>query len=553
MRHNEGRWPCVIALVVWILQACGSSSQAGSADFASGAPPSGVPGGSWDGGAAAGGSSRGAGGSGGAGDLPPEREVESAYEVPAATDRFVWVANPLSGRVAYVDGTTLEVRTTEAGHSPTYLAAVPNQKDDTAIVINTQSQNATLLRADAAGNLSTATLSVAADNNSWAFAPSGKWAIAWTDYRLKRSSDLRSVDGYQDITAIDLTPGAEKAWRLSVGFRPVAFGFSSDDQRACAVTQDGISVIELPGTPRAVKVVSLTADPLVDPRSRDVAITPDGNYALVRQDGSASVTIVDIGTEVRTEVVLPGEVSDLDLSRSGEQAIAVVRATSDVAVLPIPGIVANPSGFALVHASDLVVGSASLARAADVALLYSNASQQQRLGELRYATGPLAVHTIKLHAPVLAVFPAPGGSNAIILHDKIASNPDAGTTGSSAPGAFSVLSLEPELPARLQSLQAPALAVAISPGGDRAMVAERDDTKKVFGVYVVRTGTQQVDRYELASPPLSVGTLTGANRGFVAQKHPEGRITFIDLDTGMARTLTGFELGARVVNGPKGK
>ena len=44
----------------------------------------------------------GSGGSGGA-PLPPETELESSYEVPVATGQFIWVANPQSGRVAYVD------------------------------------------------------------------------------------------------------------------------------------------------------------------------------------------------------------------------------------------------------------------------------------------------------------------------------------------------------------------------------------------------------------------------------------------------------------------
>ena len=37
--------------------------------------------------------------------------------------------------------------------------------------------------------------------------------------------------------------------------------------------------------------------------------------------------------------------------------------------------------------------------------------------------------------------------------------------------------------------------------------------------------------------------------GYVAQQHPEGRITFIDLETGAPETLTGFELADRVVDG----
>src|SRR5688500_1685524 len=72
-----------------------------------------------------GGSSNRAGG-GGADPLPPEQEVESSFEVPVATGRFVWIANPLSGRVAFVDASTLKIRTVEAGNAPTYLAPIPD-------------------------------------------------------------------------------------------------------------------------------------------------------------------------------------------------------------------------------------------------------------------------------------------------------------------------------------------------------------------------------------------------------------------------------------------
>ena len=97
-------------------------------------------------------------------------------------------------------------------------------------------------------------------------------------------------------------------------------------------------------------------------------------------------------------------------------------------------------------------------------------------------------------------------------------------------------------------MTAPPSAVAISPSGEYGVVAERDDAKKVFGAYLIKMFNQQVDRFELASPPIAVGTLAETKRAYVAQKHPEGRITFVDLETGLIRTLTGFELGARVVN-----
>jgi len=59
----------------------------------------------------------------------------------------------------------------------------------------------------------------------------------------------------------------------------------------------------------------------------------------------------------------------------------------------------------------------------------------------------------------------------------------------------------------------------------------------------------QVDRIDLSSPPIAVGVLTELGVGYVAQQHPEGRITFINLETGAPETLTGFELADRVVDG----
>ena len=86
---------------------------------------------------------------------------------------------------------------------------------------------------------------------------------------------------------------------------------------------------------------------------------------------------------------------------------------------------------------------------------------------------------------------------------------------------------------------------------DRAIVAERNDTTKVFGAYLARMPQLMVEHYPLASPPIAVGAVPGAKRAFVAQQHPEGRLTFIDLESGIARTLTGFELSSRVVDGSK--
>ena len=77
---------------------------------------------------------------------PPEQELDSAYQAPVSTGRFIWIANPTSGRVAYVDATSLVVKTVEAGNAPTTVAAVPGA--DEVVVLNVLSNDATVLRTD---------------------------------------------------------------------------------------------------------------------------------------------------------------------------------------------------------------------------------------------------------------------------------------------------------------------------------------------------------------------------------------------------------------------
>lgn len=473
---------------------------------------------------------------------PPEKEVESSYESPVATGKYVWIANPKSGRVAYIDASSLDVRIVEAGNGPTHLAAVPSPAgDDVAIVLNVLSDDATMLRKTSLG-LTAHTFETHHGANAWQVSSDGRWAIAWTDAKDVKGAD--KTEGFQDLTVIDLTEKVPPTI-LAVGYRPVKVGFTKDGARAFAVTQDGVSIITLgDGGPLVTKNVPIADDPLEDPGTRDVSITPDGAYALIRRDGLPDVTLVGLETESRTKVTLSGAVTDLDLAEDGARAIAVVREKGEAAILPIPGVVAKPTEITTVTITGETVGSVSIAKTGTTAVLYTNAIPTERFTVLQLdgASTPLW-KVMKLYSPVLAVFPTHDAKNAVVVHDKVA------TGTSTRAGAFSLVPIAAGLPAKIVGTDAPITAVGLAPSSDRAFLAERDDGKKVFGVYVAKMPSLAVERYPLASPPIAVGVVGGANRAYVAQEHAEGRITFIDLDKGQARTLTGFELSARVVDG----
>lgn len=486
------------------------------------------------------GTSSGAGGGGGG--LPPEEELESSYGAPVATGSYVWIANPTSGRVAYVDARTLETRVVEAGNAPTYLAAVPDPVDDVAIVLNVLSYDATLLR-NHAGELTTQQIPVPSGGNHWAVAKTGRFALAWTDARLVPNAD--PIDGYQDVTVVDMQSG--EGTGLTVGYRPVAVAFDDAGKNAFAITQDGVTVIDL-DTPSPVvdKNVKLSDDPLDQSTTRDVSITPDGAFALVRRENVADIDVVDLGSGARSTVTLSGAVTDLDLSPDGSVAVAVVRGTGEVALLPLPAIAADPTAYTSFVVSEALVGSTVLAPASSVAMLYTNAVASDVLTVVDVADSVPDPRFILLRAPILSVFPTPDASHALVLHDAFEVS-----GGTKYPAALSLVPVALDLPAKIAGVDAPVISVAVSPAGDKALVAAGDPYTKRFQLVVGSFPSLGVERFSLASLPVSAGIVAGANKGFVAQEHPDGRITFVDFETGEVRTLTGFELASQVVTGSK--
>lgn len=487
----------------------------------------------------------------------PERELESLYEAPVATGRYVWVANPRSGRVALVDVVTLSVKTVEAGNEPTTIAALPPAcaapcEDDRVLVLNVRSKDATLIKAGdgSGGGASVSTIAVPSGGNRWTVSSDGRHAIAWTDAKKVIRPD--KTQGFQDLTIVDLSLGTSTV--LAVGYRPVAIGFAaatgaaplgSASARAFAVTQDGISVVDLAPTPHVAKNVAISDDPTEDPGSRDVSLTPDGAYALIRREGVNEVTIVSLVDGVRQNVKLDGPVTDLDLSPNGDRAVAVVKTTATAFVLPLPQIFAAPQTFTKVALPGETIGSIAIAPTGARGLLYTTEAAIERVSVLELS--PLSARTVRLYSPVLASFLSPDAAFAVVLHQSSAAAAGAGQTG-----AFSLVPIGADLPAKIVATGAPPMNVAFSPASDRGIVTERDDRTKTYGAYLASFPLLGVTRYPLASPPIAAGIAARAQRAYVAQEHPEGRITFIDFATGQARTLTGFELAARVADGSQG-
>jgi hypothetical protein len=522
----------------------------------------------------------------------------------------VWIANPRSGRVAYVDASTLAVDSVEAGNAPTYVAPVPGAAD-AVIVLNVLSRDATYLRAAtvpvAATTSSPATTATKLTNvmiphispraNAWAVSADGRWALAWADARRVAASSVGGVlapadelEGFQDATVIDLAATPPVATTVAVGYRPVSIAFSDDVTRAFAVTEDGVSVIALPpaavasGT-AAATVPKVIRDVPIDSglSSHDAALASDVsissasgvNRAIVRRDGFAEVRVVNLDSGDTVVLPLDGPATDLDVTPDGSKAVAVVRQSASVYVIPLGAAAPSPDAMVKTTIAGATIGSVVLTADNATAILYSNAIASDRLEVLDLATG--ASHELRTHAGVLSVFPTPDANYAVVLHR----DPGTGGTGTGGTGtggasggsaggggatsvnpppppprpgkAFSIIPLDGSRSGRIQGTEAVPQSIGVGPASDRVLVTIRDDAAAVYAVYVASIPSLEVQRFALASPPTATGVVAGVvaagSRGYVSQEHPEGRITFIPFDGSSLRTITGFELGARVVDG----
>lgn len=533
------RRTCSLLALAAALYGC--SSDAGSASDAGAGPASGIgANGSSSAGTTntnPGGSSAGSGGSGGAPVVvPPEKELEASFLAPVVTGKYVFSANPASGRVAVIDAETYAVRLFNAGFAPTYLSAIPGNRG--AIVINSLSHDATLftLSGDEVA-IADAPLPVHEDANAWAMSPDGRFAIAWT--QTPDEKQLDPTAGSQTISVLDLEQGRVK--KLSVGFHPTRVVVDDASRRAFVVSDDGISVIELGATPEVSLLARVSEDPLELPAARDVSILPDGSYAIVRIEGSSILRVVDLSREDGlTAYELGAPIADLDLSRDGKLAVAALPGVGQVVLAPMPP--ASPDRFEVVQIEGEIGSSVALSDDSELALLYQNGADNSHLTILDLRPDhDRALRTVDLKGPVRAVFAAPGAQSAIVFQKPLA--------GSKKLGLFSGVPTFERRSAKIVGTDAAPSALAFDEAGSFALVTVGGTSGGTQGVYRVRLDTMQEDFVPLASPPApaATGIVERVGRGFVAQQHPEGRITFIDLETAQAHTITGFELAARIL------
>lgn len=476
---------------------------------------------------------------------PPEVEERRDFETPRAGARYVYVANPRRDTVAVIDSTTLAIRSVEAGDGPTYLNAVPGR--DIAIVLNVGSDDATILRTDATGTRTNA-VPIVHGANALAVAPDGQHAIAWLDTSTAGAGI--GTGSFQDVTLINLSATADTAVNLTVGFRPLEVVYSQDGATAFVVTEDGISVIHFADITAPTIVPLVPIDDGSGPFARDISITGDGRYALVRSEGESVVRLVELAGAVSTSMDVGVPITDVDLSPTGTFALVVLRDASVLLRIPLPAGFSDPAQIVATSFAGETIGSVTITPDGRRALLYTTATPVERLIVIDLeAAAAEAPRFVRLRKGIRAVGVAPDGATAVIVHTRIAGDPNDPTadldTRIDRSFGYTMLDLRSGF-AKLQITEADVGPLALSPDGNYAFTFLRNDAASVRVLQRISLASFYVEGYALGSPPISLGIVPETSRCFVGQLHPEGRIGFLDWTTGTLVSVTGFELNGRI-------
>jgi hypothetical protein len=485
----------------------------------------------------------------------PAPETEIQYAAPVHSQRFVYVAMTAQDELARIDGQTLAVQSRGVGDAPRVVGAIPGS--DGAIVLDSTNGTATIVRP--AGDTDVARVLLTLPHlNRVDVDPSGRFAVIWFDLaKALADGGLGGIGSFQDVTVVRLLGGSEKAVDLTVGFRPKEVEFDAAGNRAYVITQDGVSVIDLAtatGAGPAIVPPIPVVDPATPPEQVEVDIVATGEYAAVRVAGAPQLRIVSVGATQPGRVFtipLASPGSDVDLAPDGSRVYVVERDAKKLAIVDVPADAIDPTGVQVLDLAAGTIGSLVVSRDGKRALLFTNATLDERLTMIKLDQPGFPQSTFPLKKAVRSLGISPTGDTALVIHAKAPGDPGSATSVDDfidKSYGYSLIDLATGFP-KLQITPVDPGPFAYAPDGSKVYVGldGGDAATAVRQLQVVATRTGVVTTKQLGSPPSAVGILPGAAQAYVAQRHPLGRVSFFQLATDAVRTVTGFDLNGDVV------
>lgn len=450
---------------------------------------------------------------------------------PAATDVYVFVANPDRGTVTRISVPSLEVITVEVGEGPADVRTTSDYAK--AVVFDEDSDDVAIVDAD---TLDVVRVGVRPSLNAMELSPDGRWVVVYRDAdRVEAGEDDGGgggVESYNEISLVDTE--TYEQWSMVVGLGPRQVKFTDESDMALVVSDAQVALIDLTVAEPEPEMVEVAEDPLDPQVAEEVVIAPDGGYAFVRQYGADDIVVLDLVAADVERLPVGANPTDLDLTPDGSKAVVVCRGSRELWLLDT----ADPESTAQVLSlPDEVLGSLLMTPDGTMGILYTTAVLTER-----YALWDVATDTFEVHdfvKPVSGMTVSPTGGTLLVSHTK-ADAEDADPAGTYY-GQWVLTLMD------LDDFRENPLVLADEP----TAFAHSDDGR--MGYFVMEgqpyLGVMEYERLratplDLKSLPLHVGTLPTTTWAYVSQEHELGRISFYYAENGDLETITGFELNS---------
>ncbi len=491
------------------------------------------------------------------GDDPytPEQEIEIDVSRPVTSNDYLFVINPATGNLVAIASDTLVIHTLSTGSDPIAIQVLP--ETNTALIIDRTSDRLVMAQPDEDRTASWALdPDKTAGYNMISCAPNGLFAIVYFNSQLAGNASsaygsLQSVGLVDMRDPSDLDELDSPILPLTVGLNPTAVHWKNDGSKAFVITDQGATIIDLgnPDSPEVTPNIPLEAvsGPSLD---REVLVTADGRYALVRRIETAELRMVDFENGEVAVLELDAPPTDLDLLPDDSRAIITLRETHQLLVVSIPG------GFADAEAVDLYdipegIGVAEPAADNNTIALYSTLNNTRNVWIFSLDDESLNSHNLIKRTQALSFAPpdSDGVLRLLVLHKKNQGDAyyedDYYDTIDRSYG-YSVLDLATGMTVLQLTDAHPAAFTFTGDGAKGYLSVAGSGTRQVHIMDLKAAGGARIIEMDLSSTPTSLGLMADGRRMYVAQDHPDGRITFIDTVTDEPVTITGFELNGQI-------
>lgn len=276
----------------------------------------------------------------------------------------------------------------------------------------------------------------------------------------------------------------------------------------------------------------------------------------------ADMDASDMGADMPIEVDMGVDLGiDMGADMGVDMAVAqeeMGMGASDMGQEPSPGFELDVPGVEIVQLDrELKLGAAAVSGTGTQALIYTTLDEQRRALLLDLRDGDQ--RPLRFEKGLKAVIPDDLGATFIVFHTRVAGEPPVDQSPSdpvfiARSWGLSVVDVATASPRLVLTEHEPWVATrwSVDDQDPRVFVIfkrpidetfQLDSHRDVLGINLFTFG---VDSFRVPSLPEGIGAIPSGRRVYINQKHPQGRMTFVDVVDGKRQTVTGYQLNSGI-------